>query len=138
MTTRPDGEPYDWYQRATALLESGDAGAAANLLGHVIEVEPHSAAAREALARALFDSKNFNSAVEEFRQLAEQSPDNDYAHYGLGLSLWRLQRFTEAENELAMAFVMRPTRPEYGKALAQVRATMRARAKAGMPADGPI
>ena len=73
-----------------------------------------------------------------FNSLVERSPDSDYAHYGLGLTLWRLQRFTEAEQQLAMAFVMRPENAEYGKALAQVRATLRERLKAGLPKDGPV
>jgi hypothetical protein len=70
--------------------------------------------------------------------LAERSPAEDYAHYGLGMSLWRLQRFPEARNELAMAAVMRPQRSEYASALAQVRATLRARAQGGLPLEGPI
>ena len=37
-----------------------------------------------------------------------------------------------------MAFVMRPDRSEYGKALGQVRATLRARADGGLPPNGPI
>jgi hypothetical protein len=52
--------------------------------------------------------------------------------------LWRLQEFTLARDELAMAFVMRPDRSEYGKALGQVRATIRARADGGLPPNGPI
>jgi hypothetical protein len=52
--------------------------------------------------------------------------------------LWRLQEFTLARDELAMAFVMRPDRSEYGKALGQVRATLRARIDAGLPLNGPI
>ena len=65
-------------------------------------------------------------------------PSDDFAHYGLGASLWRLQEFTLARDELAMAFVMRPDRPEYGKALGQVRATLRARSDGGLPLNGPI
>ena len=37
-----------------------------------------------------------------------------------------------------MAVVMRPDRPEYDKALKQVRATLRARAEAGLPEEGPV
>ena len=44
--------------------------------------------------------------------------------FGLGLALWRLRRFPEAADYLAMAAVMRPDRPEYGRALRQVRATL--------------
>ena len=51
-------------------------------------------------------------------------------------SLWRMRRFHEAQQQLAMAAVMRPERTEYGSALRQVRATLSARAEAGLPPDG--
>jgi len=37
-----------------------------------------------------------------------------------------------------MAFVMRPDRADYGRALSQVKATLRARSEAGLPPEGPI
>ena len=37
-----------------------------------------------------------------------------------------------------MAFVMRPDRTEYGKALSQVKATLRARAADQLPLNGPL
>lgn len=120
------------------LLEQGNADAAAVLIDRVLRVEPGSTSAREAYARAMFDARRYEDAVIAFNVLAERAPDSDYAHYGLGISLWRLQRFTESEEQLAMAFVMRPENAEYGKALAQVRATLRERLKAGLPADGPV
>ena len=46
--------------------------------------------------------------------------------------------FAEARDHLAMAFVMRPDQSEYGSALSQVKATLRARALAGLPLAGPI
>jgi len=134
----PAGEPYDWYQRGMVLLEQGNSDAAALLFERVLDVEPGSTAAQEAYARAMFDGRHFEDAMLAFNSLVERSPDSDYAHYGLGLTLWRLQRFTEAEQQLAMAFVMRPENAEYGKALAQVRATLRERLKAGLPKDGPV
>lgn len=132
------GEPYDWYQRGMTLLSGGNGDAAAVLFEHVLSVEPNSTSAREAYARALFDARHFEQAVTAFADLVERAPDSDYAHYGLGLSLWRLQRFTESEEQLAMAFVMKPENAEYGKSLAQVRATLRERMKAGLPKDGPV
>jgi Flp pilus assembly protein TadD len=137
-TDEPEGSPYDWYRRAVDLLESGSADAAAVLFDRVREVDPTSTCVLEGLARALFDGRRYAEAAEAFAELAERSPSEDYAHYGLGMSLWRLQRFPEARNELAMAFVMRPSRAEYGSALSQVKATLRARAEAGLPLEGPI
>ena len=134
----PDGSPYDWYRRANALLEAGNPDAAAVLLSRLREVDPDSTSVLEAHARALFDSRRYADAANAFTELVDRSPAEDYGHYGLGMSLWRLQRFPEARDHLAMAFVMRPQRPEYGQALSQVKATLRARALTGLPLEGPI
>ncbi len=131
----PVGDAYDWYRRGTALLESGDAAAAAELLAWVVREEPAAASVRESLARALFDARRYDDAVREFEVLVDLVPDDDYAQFGLGLSLWRLGRFRRAADHLAMASVMRPDRSEYGSALRQVRATIAAREEAGLQAD---
>jgi predicted Zn-dependent protease len=130
--------PYDWYQGSLRLLAAGDSDDAAALLERLRVVEPGSTAVLEALARAWFDGHRYAAAAECFGELVERCPADDYAHFGFGLSLWRLQRFPEARDQLAMAFVMRPDRPEYGQALTQVKATLRARALDGLPLEGPI
>jgi predicted Zn-dependent protease len=134
----PPGSPYDWYHQAVALLDSGNPDAAAVVFARLREVDPSSTCVLEGHARALFDGRRYGEAAEAFAELADRSPAEDYAHYGLGMSLWRLQRFPEARDELAMAFVMSPHRSEYGSALTQVKATLRARALGGLPLEGPI
>ncbi len=134
----PEGTPYEWYQRATTLLGAGNSEAAAVLLERLRAVDPTSTSVLESHARALFDSRRYEESAAAFTELVERSPAEDYGHYGLGMALWRLQRFPEARDHLAMAFVMRPDRPEYGAALGQVKATLRARATAGLPVRGPI
>jgi tetratricopeptide (TPR) repeat protein len=133
----PEGSVYEWFQRAQELLASGNADAALQLL-YRVQAEDSSTSVLESLGRALFDARRYVEAESVFRELCERVPSDDFAHYGLGVSLWRLQEFTLARDELAMAFVMRPDRSEYGKALGQVRATLRARADGGLPANGPI
>lgn len=132
----PAGEAYDWYRRGTALLEQGNAAAAAELLAWAARAEPEAASIREAWARALFDARRFDDAEREFRILVDLVPDDDYARFGLGLTLWRLRQFPEAAEHLAMATVMRPDRSEYARALDQVRATIAARAEAGLDPVG--
>ena len=134
----PEGTAYEWYRRAMDLLERGDASASLVLLDRVLADDPGSASAREARARALFDARRFDDATAAFDELVELSPADDFAHYGLGMSLWRLQRFRTAEDHLAMAAVMRPDREDYRAALDQVRATLRARRQAGLPLEGPL
>ena len=133
----PSGSEYDWYKRACDLLESGDSAASAILFQRLREVEA-SPSVLEGLGRALFDAKQYDQAVLVLEELVEISPDNDYAHFALGLSLWRLQRFIPARDHLAMAFVMKPHRSEYGSALSQVKSTLRHRMEQGMPLEGPI
>lgn len=132
------GSLYEWYVNASGLLASGDAAAAAIAFGRLRDIDPRSASVLEGYARALFDSRRYEEAAAAFAELVERSPAEDYAHYGLGMSLWRLQRFPTARDHLAMAFVMRPERAEYGTALSQVKATLRARKEAGLPLEGPI
>lgn len=134
----PDGTPYDWYQRAMELLGTGNPDAAAVLLQRLRVIDPGSSAVLEAYARALFDSHRFDEAAVAFQDLVDRQPDEDYAHYGLGLSLWRLQRFPAARDHLAMAVVMRPGRADYAQALGQVRATLKAREETGLPLEGPV
>lgn len=123
----PAGELYDWYRRGLALLESGDAAAAAQLLARARAGAPESASIGEAHARALFDAGHYDDAAAAFGELVELVPGDDYARFGLGLSLSRIDRFASAAEHLALAVAMRPDRREYTQALHQVRATLRAR-----------
>ncbi len=133
----PSGSEYDWYMRACDLLESGDSAASVILFQRLREVDS-SPSVLEGLGRALFDAKRYEQAAKILGDLVEVSPDNDYAHFALGLSLWRLQRFILARDHLAMAFVMNPQRSEYGSALSQVKSTLRHRTEQGLPLEGPI
>lgn len=132
----PAGEPYDWFRRGTQLLEQGNSAAAAELLSWASQAEPDARSIREALARAFFDSRRFQDSAREFDAIVEMAPDDDYAHFGLGLSLWRMRQFPDAAEHLAIAAAMRPDRAAYGRALRQVRATLAAREEAGLSAVG--
>lgn len=123
----PDGGPFEWVRRGTELLDRGDAGAAAVLLEHAAASEPDSSSICEALARAYYDSGRYEQAAEGFGRLLALVPTSDYAHFGLGLALTRLDRFELASEHLAMAAAMRPDRPEYVDRLRQARATLKAR-----------
>ncbi len=135
---QPAGDAYDWVQRARVLHEEGNPAAAAELLAHAAAREPSARSVREAWARALFDARRYDDAAREFLALTELAPDDHYAHFGAGMALWRLQRFTAAAEHLTVATAMRPGRAEYETARRQVRATLAARADAGLPADGPL
>lgn len=124
---RPGGTVYDWYHRGLELLSGGDPEAAAHLLAHASKAEPGSRSVREALARALFDSRRYAEAAEQFRRIVADSPVEDYARFGLGLSLSRLGEPEAAVEHLALAVAMRPDEHNYANALRGARATLRAR-----------
>ncbi len=134
----PSDEVYQWYKRAIDLLESGNPHAALLLIDRIMSVEPQSASIMEMYARALFDTSDFRAAAMAFDVLIQLQPDNDYAHFGKGLCLWRMQQFVQARDELGMASAMRPDRLEYARAFGQVKATLRARVADGLPLNGPI
>ncbi len=124
---RPAGDVYDWYRRGLDLLGAGDAAAAAQVLSYAHDAEPGSKSVREALARAQFNSRQYAESAQTFEGLVDESPSDDYAHFGLGLALSRLGDHAAASRHLAMAAAMRPNSEDYTKALRQVRATLRAR-----------
>lgn len=123
----PAGEVYDWYVRATALLEGGNPEAAAALLEHARVEQPGSASVLEALARSVFDARRYADAAALFGELLEFAPDNDYARFGLGLARMRLGEHAAAVEQLTLAVAMRPDRKEYDQALREARATLRFR-----------
>lgn len=134
----PAGDPVQWFRRAEHLLESGNPEAALVLLERVAGLEPESSSVQEARARALFDAGRLDESAAAFEAILARSPDNDYAHFGLGMCLWRQHVFVRARDELAMAFVMRPSRADYARALTQVKATLQERLRSGLPLDGPL
>lgn len=109
------------------LLGKGSPAAAAQVLQRAAAAEPASRSVREALARAQFDTGRYAEAADNFRVIVEASPSDDYAHFGLGLSLSRTGDHEAAAEYLALAAAMRPDRKPYTDALRQVRATLEAR-----------
>lgn len=126
--TVPSGDVYDWYTRGLALLGQGHPGAAVQLLARVSRAEPGSSAAREALARAQFDTGRYDDALETFAEMARRNPADDYAQFGLGLAAARLGDVQGAVEHLALAVAMRPDIGYYRRELNVARATLIRRA----------
>jgi tetratricopeptide (TPR) repeat protein len=120
--TPPAGEVYDWYQRGLKLLEARNPAAAAALLEHAAAAEPESRSIREALARAQFNAGLYAAARDSFAGIVADSPDDDYAHFGLGLAASRLGEYDAATDHLALAVAMRPENKHYATALRAARA----------------
>jgi predicted Zn-dependent protease len=121
---------HAWYTTGMELLGNGSPAAAAQVLQRAADAEPASRSVREALARAQFDTGQYPAAADNFRLIVEASPTDDYAHFGLGLSLARAGNHAAAAEYLALAAAMRPDRKHYTDALHQVRATLKFRGQA--------
>ena len=115
------------YKRGLDLLGRGSPAAAAQLLERAAAAEPRSRSVLEALARAQFDAGQYAAAADNFRRIVDASPTDDYAQFGLGLSLARTGNPRAAAEHLALAAAMRPNLRHYTDALRSVRATLRAR-----------
>jgi tetratricopeptide (TPR) repeat protein len=132
----PQDDAYAWYRRGLDLLGRGSPAAAAQLLERAAEAEPGARSVLEALARAQFDAGRYGEAADSFRQIVEASPADDYALFGLGLSLARNGDPAAAAEHLALAAAMRPELRHYTDALRGVRATLRARKAARSSGQG--
>jgi tetratricopeptide (TPR) repeat protein len=121
----PEGDVYTWYRRGLELLKQRSPAAAAQLLERAAAAEPSSRSITEALARAQFDMGRYEAAAESFRRIVESSPSDDYARFGLGLSLARAGDPAAAAGHLALAAAMCPHLHHYTTALRGVRATLR-------------
>lgn len=112
-------EAYAAFQQGSELLASSNPHAAVLALERARDLEPEQGSIREALGRAYFRCGRFPAAQVEFARAVEIDPVNDYAHFGLGLSLSRVGDRSSARRHLKLAVAMRP-REEYSRALAQV------------------
>jgi tetratricopeptide (TPR) repeat protein len=120
---------HEWYTRGLELLGNGSPAAAVQVLQRAAAAVPDARSIREALARAQFDTGQYDEAASNFRAIVEASPAEDYAYFGLGLALSRTGQHSAAVEYLALAAAMRPLR-HYTEALRQVRATLEARKRA--------
>ena len=118
----PAGIVYDWFRRGQQLLHDRHPDAAATLLARAAEAEPGSRSIRETLARAQYDSGRYGEAIGTFTSLIDDTPTDDYAHFGLGLAASRSGDLRLAAEHLALAAAMRPDLTHYTQALHGVRA----------------
>jgi Flp pilus assembly protein TadD len=120
------GEPddresaYELFQRGTALMRRRHHAQAAVVLARAAGLEPAKGSILEALARARFNAGQPAAAREAFERLLEVDPSSPYGHYGLGMSLKRLQRLRLARTHLRLAVALDPHSTLYRGALARL------------------
>jgi len=125
-TGRPAGDAYDWYVRGQELLAGGNPAAAAQLLRHAADAEPGLRSVREALARALFDAREYHEARAVFATIIAENPSDDYAHFGLGLAAMKSGNHRVAVEHLSLAAAMKPAEHHYATALRAARVRLEA------------
>jgi Flp pilus assembly protein TadD len=120
------GEPddresaYELLQRGTALMRRRHYAQAAVVLARAARLEPGKGSILEALARARFNAGQPAGAREAFERLLEVDPSSPYGHYGLGMSLKRMQLLRPARTHLRLAVALDPHSPLYRGALARL------------------
>jgi len=123
MADAPIGsEVYDLYQRGRALLAARHAHQAVVVLERAEALAPGFGSIDELLGRAYYATSAFTSARAAFARAVERNPANDYAHFGLALTLLKLAQRDLAVGHLRMALAMRPGSATYGRALARATA----------------
>jgi Flp pilus assembly protein TadD len=111
---------YELLQRGHSLLRDRHNAQAVVVLERAVRIEPRKGSILEALARALYNSRQYARAAETFGLLLEVDPSTAYGYLGLGLSLERLGRLSEARTQLRLAAAMNPASATYRRALARV------------------
>jgi Flp pilus assembly protein TadD len=106
-------EVYDLYQQGRRHLAAGMAAQATVALEKAKRREPDKASIREALGIAYFRIRRYAEAEQEFRDLLEISPTDDYAHYALGRCLEKRGKATEANGHYKLANSLRPGSKRY-------------------------
>jgi Flp pilus assembly protein TadD len=106
-------EVYDLYQQGRRHLAAGMAAQATVALEKAKRREPGKASIREALGIAYFRIRRYAEAEQEFRDVLEISPTDDYAHYALGRCLEKQGKATEANGHYKLASSLRPDSKRY-------------------------
>ena len=113
-------DAYELLQRGHELLAGRHHAQAAIVLERAARLEPGRGSILEALARAFYNSGQSERARETFEALLDVDPSSHYGHYGLGQSLKRLGRRSEARTHLRLAVALSPGTTLYRDALARL------------------
>jgi tetratricopeptide (TPR) repeat protein len=118
-----ESHPYELFRRGTKLLAEDHAHQAVTVLERAYRLLPGKGSVCEALGRAYYQSGKPAAAREQFAEVLEIDPTNDYAHFGLALCLARVGEPKLAAGHLRLALAMRPGVAAYEEALARLTGT---------------
>lgn len=100
--------PYSLLQQGKDLLEDGNPAQAAVVLERARKMEPDKGSILEVLGRAYYLMGRYEQAEGCYRNALRVDPNNDHAHYCLGLCLLKENKETEAGKHFKIAWSMRP------------------------------
>lgn len=111
------------FRTAQRLVSNGDAHAAIQVLGPLLEQDPPPTSVLLLAGRAAFATAQLARAEECFRRVVEADPADHYARAALGRTLGRCSRHREALVHLRLATALHPE-PWYAQALAHSEAAL--------------
>ncbi len=115
-------DAYYQFKKGKKLAEQNNFIEAIMHLEKAKEKEPEKASIRETLARAYYNCGFYSTAKSNFQKALEIDAANDFAYYGLGLSLAKMGKIKRAIGQLKIAATMKPHSEEYRRALKKLSA----------------
>jgi Flp pilus assembly protein TadD len=116
---------YERYRLGRFYVADGDGLSAARVLEPAVETEQQSGALWHLLGRAYFVSARLGRAEAAFERVVELDPTDHYGRFGLGRTLERQSRHSEAAAQYRIAVALSPE-AEYLAALQRVEARLAA------------
>lgn len=109
-----------YYRLGLLDLDAGDYDAAAQDLHKALEHKPNDAGALTALGRVDFEQKHYPDAITLLQQVLGQDDSLREAHYYLGLTLARMGRKQESDEQLAIATRLEQEQKEQSRNLLRI------------------
>jgi tetratricopeptide (TPR) repeat protein len=106
-----------YYRLGLLDLDAGDYDRAAQDLHKALEVKPNDAGALTALGRVQFEQKHYPEAISLLQRAVSQDDSLQEAHYYLGLTLARMGRKQESNEQLEIAARLEQEHNESGRHL---------------------
>jgi len=110
-----------YYRLGLLDLDAGDYDAAARDLHKALDNKPNDAGALTALGRVEFEQKHYPEALAALQQAVGQNDSLQEGHYYLGLTLARMGRKQESDEQLAMAARLEQEQKEQSRNLVRIR-----------------
>lgn len=110
-----------YYRLGLLDLDAGDYDAAALKLHKALDHQPNDAGALTALGRVEFEQKHYPEALSLLQQAVSQDESLGEAHYYLGLTLARMGRKEESNEQLEIAARLEQEQKERSRNLVRIR-----------------